>query len=1024
MVFLRAHVVKLHTHGHLKDLKITPPPSPTSSPTPPSDGEPANTLKQRLKDALKPFPNYSTFLFARQHWLDGGTNASNRGELKLVKEVLHDPDFHGQDVPANLDRLRQRVIAFNPDQFSSSDGWRSGSVTISIPLGKPKKKEASFPLAVDYAVPGLQSRSIVDTVRRVISSDPNAINFHLHPFREYLHSDQPENPPERIYGELYSSDAFIKEYENVQQLPPEPDCDLERVVLGLQFWSDATLLCQFGDQKLWPMYMFVGNQSKYERSRPEMHAEHDIAYIPTLPDDVQDTIRRHRNGRGGSKPLITHCRRELMHAVLKVLFADPEFRHAYRHGIVLKFPDGEMRRAYLRVITYTGDYPEKVLLATIRQDGFCCCPRCEVEKDEIRLLGTTRDEEIRQEKRRIDTEQRRRLIRKARKLVYEKGYSVNSKKVEDLLRAASLVPTENAFSEALAEYGLDYFAILVVHILHEFEIGEWKGVLTHLIRILYSYDANMVYELDTRYRMVPPFGDYTIRKFRANVSQLKRLAARDYEDLLQVAIPVFKGLFPEPHDTAISRFLFALVDWHSLAKLRLHTTTTLSDLESATRVLGQAFRYFADVTSPGFQTVETPAETEARISRTLKRIQRQTQARSQTQHTQGSNLIDTAVTKRKPVEYTLLRPKLHFLGDYPRTIRLCGTVDSYTSGIGEACHRGRKDLKPRTNNRNIEPQIAKLVTLHEVMRIIAHRVGQVTWLRKIRARNRQQSREIKPNDAIVMRFEIAEDEKVFVRLSQLIEGRGEDPAITDFRVLLLDHIAARVRNTVYELDRLQYDTSDHGDLDIHKNRLYCHKTLRIHYTTYDMRRSTDSIKPFLSISADKISNKNSDRCNIMFRAKDLEQDRLSDDFSYAQVLGAFGFMDPADVIRASHIVPSFHKGRAPVYSQESCCYDVEGDWNGFMVNRYVDRDMMMRYRGGGPGHLDPAQSLARQEYPNPTDHSSNTPITQTPEGLQEEEDQDEDDEEDENEEGSESEDEPEELVDDSDDEMPYDAFAD
>jgi hypothetical protein len=36
------------------------------------------------------------------------------------------------------------------------------------------------------------------------------------------------------------------------------------------------------------------------------------------------------------------------------------------------------------------------------------------------------------------------------------------------------------------------------------------------------------------YRDVPPFGQNTIRKFSNNVSGLKRLAARDFEDLLQV----------------------------------------------------------------------------------------------------------------------------------------------------------------------------------------------------------------------------------------------------------------------------------------------------------------------------------------------------------------------------------------------------------------------------------------------------------------------------------------------------------
>ena len=38
----------------------------------------------------------------------------------------------------------------------------------------------------------------------------------------------------------------------------------------------------------------------------------------------------------------------------------------------------------------------------------------------------------------------------------------------------------------------------------------------------------------TRFRMVPTFGKDTIRKFSNNVSEMKKLAAWDFEDILQV----------------------------------------------------------------------------------------------------------------------------------------------------------------------------------------------------------------------------------------------------------------------------------------------------------------------------------------------------------------------------------------------------------------------------------------------------------------------------------------------------------
>ena len=42
------------------------------------------------------------------------------------------------------------------------------------------------------------------------------------------------------------------------------------------------------------------------------------------------------------------------------------------------------------------------------------------------------------------------------------------------------------------------------------------------------------------------------------------------------ALPVFEGLFPKPHDTTIQHLLFTLTLWHSLAKLYMHTNSTVA----------------------------------------------------------------------------------------------------------------------------------------------------------------------------------------------------------------------------------------------------------------------------------------------------------------------------------------------------------------------------------------------------------------------------------------------------------------
>jgi len=67
----------------------------------------------------------------------------------------------------------------------------------------------------------------------------------------------------RLHGELYSSEAFVKVHRTLQESPGEPDCDLQRVVVALMFWSDSTHLTTFGNSHLWPLYLFIGNESKY-----------------------------------------------------------------------------------------------------------------------------------------------------------------------------------------------------------------------------------------------------------------------------------------------------------------------------------------------------------------------------------------------------------------------------------------------------------------------------------------------------------------------------------------------------------------------------------------------------------------------------------------------------------------------------------------------------------------------------------------------------------------------------------------
>jgi hypothetical protein len=64
-----------------------------------------------------------------------------------------------------------------------------------------------------------------------------------------------------------------------------------------------------------------------------------------------------------------------------------------------------------------------------------------------------------------------------------------------------LIYYQNAFSTRLSEFGFNFFSMFVPDLLHEFELGVWKNMFKHLLRILYAAGGNAIQELNSRYAM-------------------------------------------------------------------------------------------------------------------------------------------------------------------------------------------------------------------------------------------------------------------------------------------------------------------------------------------------------------------------------------------------------------------------------------------------------------------------------------------------------------------------------------------
>ncbi|KIJ11320.1 hypothetical protein PAXINDRAFT_15787 [Paxillus involutus ATCC 200175] len=533
-----------------------------------------------------------------------------------------------------------------------------------------------------------------------------------------------------------------------------------------------------------------------------------------------------------------------------------------------------------------------------------------------------------------------------------KQYVVETVQVEALLKAESLVPVQNAFSEKLSHTGFDFFVMLVVDLLHELELGVWKAIFIHLLCMLDSLNGNVLSKLDYRYRSVPTFGRSTIRHFRSNVSDMKKMAAQDFGDVLQCSIPVFGGLFPEPHDQEIMHLLFMLGHWHGLAKLRMHTDGTLGALDKVTKQHGCSLCKFVDETCPAFSTKELHREAES--------------------------------CKRRQGELEHCTSKKHF---------------SRTSGTA------------------FIPQLAS-IECHQ------------TRICRIRTQRHAMNGDDPTPHEPMEHHTIGLSQNFPLDLPSFMQKNVGDPAAEDFIQKLKFHILPRLReihsnlkSTSQELTPNLLVSSSYSDsppseahglltsVIFKANRIYRHPLLHINYTTYDLHRETDVVNPstdhrdiMLLAQPDSSGGSRSHRfcyahilgifhANIIYtgpESRDYQAQRLEflwvhwfelvdqaarwengrlDTIKFVPMHDpdAFRFINPADILRASHVIPALMSGRACSDGVTISINTHDGDdWNCYYINRFVDRDMVMRYYWGlGIRHMYASEHNQDEDQSSP-----------------------------------------------------------
>ncbi|TFK38281.1 hypothetical protein BDQ12DRAFT_698836 [Crucibulum laeve] len=639
---------------------------------------------------------------------------------------------------------------------------------------------------------------------------------------------------------------------------------------------------------------------------PDSFAAHHLAYIPKLVDNFQDAYCE-KFGVPASAEVLKHCRREIIQAVWLILL-DDDFMDAYIHGFIIKCCDEILHRFFPQFFTYSADYPEKILLVCIKYLAKCLCPQCLMEINQVPNLGMRLDCKIRETKLQIDNQDQQERVEKAQKLIYEEGARLNGFEVEFQLSKNSLTATQ------VRPHGFNFHNMFVPDLLHEFELGIWKATFTHLLRILHATGGDGVQKLNKRFRQISTFGNDTIQRFTTNVAAMKKLAARDFEDLLQCyaargrrkaamasrAQTVSKSRDKSAtkgtrHRATSPKKWLQNIRKFNLKTYKLHS---LGDYVKFIRMFGTA-----DGTST--QT----GELEHRRGKSFfVRVHK------------GKSYFKRGISKQERREHIL------------KNMRECAPQheDSWKRKLQNATEKTQEQMAATTprvpfNEAEDLPFTAAL-DHHHIAADVCHKLELPHWLGE----------------------------------------NKDDPALKDFLPQLKEHLFGRVLEP--------FTPQEQNSLHIVGNCIYKHKVMHTNFMTLSWEEDSKfpywfgcvlgifhAMVQFTGSGHQTFEPQRLEFLYVRWYGRDVRhrggwKSKCLHHIGFVDGSDsyAFGFLDPEHVICGIHLIPAFSHGCTVDILPPSTTARTESegdkDWQYFYVGQFVDWDMLMRFRGGGVGH--------------------------------------------------------------------------
>ncbi|KAG6905666.1 hypothetical protein DXG01_001350 [Tephrocybe rancida] len=226
-----------------------------------------------------PYPNETSFRLGDWFWSTGGQKSQE--SFRDLIEIIRVESFKPSDVrEANWLNINAHLglndwDKSNEEWEDEDAGWQVSSVSIQVPF----HWYTSNPGVCDFVVKSFYRRSLTAVIREKLTLKKQDIHqFHIDPHELYWQCSKDQEPV-RLYGEIYTSSSFMSAHQALQSSPPEPGCSLPHFVAAIMLWSDATHLTDFGTAHLTPLYLYFGNESKYQCCQPTSYLAEHVAYF-------------------------------------------------------------------------------------------------------------------------------------------------------------------------------------------------------------------------------------------------------------------------------------------------------------------------------------------------------------------------------------------------------------------------------------------------------------------------------------------------------------------------------------------------------------------------------------------------------------------------------------------------------------------------------------------------------------------------------------------------------------------------